>query len=222
MRTPVILLLPMFFMLSACSSDKNKDQAAITPIPVKIGTTKRLQDRETITVSGTGSTSGKANDWPRLIRLIMLFLPRRPRPNWNRPGLVAAIYPGSTSEQVEKQVTKTLEKHIFKFPEVRISGDDIHELKRLGSQVQGILAGVPFSQFVHQDYYNDSYMVEVNVNKELANRLGITDASVSRLLAGAFDGGPVSTFWEGDRPVTIMLRLDQDSRPHIAMYSIPT
>lgn len=36
-----------------------------------------------------------------------------------RTGLVAALYPGATSEQVEKQVTKTLEKHIFKFPEVR-------------------------------------------------------------------------------------------------------
>ena len=35
------------------------------------------------------------------------------------PGLVIALYPGATSEQVEKQVTKTLEKHIFKFPEVR-------------------------------------------------------------------------------------------------------
>lgn len=30
-----------------------------------------------------------------------------------------SLYPGATSDQVEKQVTKTLEKHIFKFPEVR-------------------------------------------------------------------------------------------------------
>ncbi len=96
--------------------------------------------------------------------------------------------------------------------EVRISGDDIGELKRLGSEVQGIFAAVPFSQFVHQDYYNDSALVDINVNNELANRLGISDASVSRLLAGAFDGAPVSTFWEGDRPISIMLRLDQESR----------
>ena len=59
-------------------------------------------------------------------------------------------------------------------------------------------------------------MVDVNVNDELANRLGITNASVSKLLAGAFDGAPVSTFWEGDRPVTIMLRLDQASRSSFA------
>ena len=36
-----------------------------------------------------------------------------------RTGIVLALYPGATSEQVEKQVTKTLERHIFKFPEVR-------------------------------------------------------------------------------------------------------
>ena len=96
--------------------------------------------------------------------------------------------------------------------EVRISGDDISELKRLGSQVEAILSSVPFSTYIHQDFYNDSSLLDVNINNELANRLGITNSSVSRLLQGAFDGGPVSTFWEGDRPVTIMLRLDQESR----------
>ncbi len=93
--------------------------------------------------------------------------------------------------------------------EVRISGDDIAELKRLGGQVQGILEGISISQFVLDDYFNDSYMLDVNVNDELANRLGITDASVSQIFAGAFDGAPVSTFWEGDRAVSIKLRLDQ-------------
>jgi multidrug efflux pump subunit AcrB/outer membrane protein TolC len=96
--------------------------------------------------------------------------------------------------------------------EVRISGDDIAELKRLGSQVEAILSSVPFSMYVHQDFFNDSCLLDVNINNELANRLGITDSSVSRTLKGAFDGGAVSTFWEGDRPVTIMLRLDRESR----------
>src|SRR6185369_13468433 len=79
-------------------------------------------------------------------------------------------------------------------------------------QVQGILEGVPFADYVFRDYFNDSYRVDVKVNNELANRLGITDASVSDTLSGAFDGAAVSTFWEGDRPVTIKLRLDQGSR----------
>ena len=96
--------------------------------------------------------------------------------------------------------------------EVRISGDDVGELKRLGEQVQGILESVSNTQYVFRDYFNDSYMVDVKVNDELANRLGITDASVSQTLSGAFDGAAVNTFWEGDRPVTIKLRLDPASR----------
>jgi len=100
--------------------------------------------------------------------------------------------------------------------EVRISGDDIGELKRLGEQVQGILEGVSFADYVFRDYFNDSYRVDVKVNDELANRLGISDASVSQTLSGAFDGAAVSTFWEGDRPVSIKLRLDQPSRSSFA------
>lgn len=96
--------------------------------------------------------------------------------------------------------------------EVRISGDDITELKQLGEKVQGILENTTHTDYVFRDYFNDSYMVDVKVNDELANRLGITDASVSQTLAGAFDGAAVSTFWEGDRPVTINLRLDPASR----------
>jgi multidrug efflux pump subunit AcrB/outer membrane protein TolC len=96
--------------------------------------------------------------------------------------------------------------------EIRVSGDDIGELKRLGSRIEAIVSAVPYAQFVHQDYYNDTAMVDVNVNNELANRLGITEQSVSRMLYGAFDGGPVDTFWEGDRAVSIMLRLDRKSR----------
>lgn len=96
--------------------------------------------------------------------------------------------------------------------EVRISGDDIEVLKGLGEQVQGILENIQQRDYVFRDYFNDSYMVDVKVNDELANRLGLTEASVSQTLSGAFDGAAVSTFWEGDRPVTIKLRLDQASR----------
>jgi multidrug efflux pump subunit AcrB/outer membrane protein TolC len=100
--------------------------------------------------------------------------------------------------------------------EIRISGDDIGELKRLGGKVQEILDSVSSSQFVHRDYFNDSYRVDVKVDDELANRLGITEASLSNTLSSAFNGAAVSTFWEGDRAVTIKLRLDPASRSSYA------
>jgi len=120
-----------------------------------------------------------------------------------RPSL-AALAPEAMVIVKELQQGAQMEAPI----EVRISGYDIAELKLLGGKVQEILASVSSSQYVYRDYFNDSMMVNVNVNDELANRLGITEASVSQILSGGFDGGAVSTFWEGDRAITIKLRLD--------------
>ncbi len=96
--------------------------------------------------------------------------------------------------------------------EVRISGEDIAQLKVLGRQIEDIFRADRRSRYVHTDYRNDSAMVDVNLNTELASRLGMTHAGVSKLLSGAFDGTPVSTFWEGDRAVNILLRVDPEHR----------
>lgn len=103
--------------------------------------------------------------------------------------------------------------------EVRIVGEDIQELKRIGSEIESLLVHAPFSVFVHRDYFNESCMVDVKVNEELANRLGITNSNVSQIVAGAFDGAPVGTFWEGDRSVRILLRLTQTARSSFGSVS---
>jgi len=94
--------------------------------------------------------------------------------------------------------------------EIRISGDDMATLKQIGTEVENMLRAEPSSQFVHRDYYNDTYRVDIDVNNELANRLGLTNGAVSQTLAGGFEGQQTGIFWEGDRAVTLLLRLDKD------------
>ena len=96
--------------------------------------------------------------------------------------------------------------------EIRIAGERIDELKRIGADVASIIGEVPFSRYVHRDYFNEAVMADVEIDTELANRVGLTNAMVARTLSGAFDGLPVSIFWEGDRPVIIRLRLEADQR----------
>jgi multidrug efflux pump subunit AcrB/outer membrane protein TolC len=121
---------------------------------------------------------------------------------------LAAVAPEALVIVKELQQGMTLEAPV----EVRVSGDDIAELQQIGTRVQEILHRVPYAQLIHNDYFGDSYMVDVDINTEVSNRLGLTNASVSSLLAGALNGSPVSTFWEGDRAVTILLRLDAARR----------
>src|SRR5260370_4300705 len=118
------------------------------------------------------------------------------------------VAPGALTMVKELQQGTQIESPV----EVRISGEDIAVLKTLSSRVKGILNDVPFAAYVRDDYYDDSWYAGVNVRIEEANRLGLTNAGIASQLAGAFSGAPVTTFWEGDRQVNVLLRLDADQR----------
>ena len=50
----------------------------------------------------------------------LLTMPRREDPKITiRTGIVAAIYPGATAPEVEDEVTRKIEEHLFHFEEVR-------------------------------------------------------------------------------------------------------
>ena len=96
--------------------------------------------------------------------------------------------------------------------EVRISGDDIATLETLGNQVEDIFRHTPGATYIHTDWHEDAWQVGLNVREEVANRMGLTNAAIAQQLAAGFEGAPVTTFWEGDRDVNVVLRLDPADR----------
>jgi multidrug efflux pump subunit AcrB len=96
--------------------------------------------------------------------------------------------------------------------EVRISGDDIATLETLGNQAENILQHTPGATYIHTDWHEDAWQVGVNVREEVANRMGLTNGVIAQQLAAGFEGAPVTTFWEGDRGVDVVLRLDPQNR----------
>lgn len=96
--------------------------------------------------------------------------------------------------------------------EVRIVGDDEHELRALGDQVVEVLRHTQGATYIHTDWHEDEWKLKVNLREEVANRMGLTDAGVTQQLGGAFEGAPVTQVWEGDRAVDVALRLDAPKR----------
>ena len=96
--------------------------------------------------------------------------------------------------------------------EVRISGPETETLKDLATRVSDVLSATPGSFMVRHDFREDLYALEVDLEPDVASRMGMTSTNVSTSLAGTFLGMPVSTFWEGDRAVDIVLRLDESHR----------
>jgi multidrug efflux pump subunit AcrB/outer membrane protein TolC len=96
--------------------------------------------------------------------------------------------------------------------EVRLTGDDEHVLRYWGDRVQQLLERTPGSLDVHSDWREDAYRMKVNLREEVANRLGFTNATIGRELAGGFEGEPVTTYWEGERDIAVALRLEPARR----------
>lgn len=95
--------------------------------------------------------------------------------------------------------------------EVRISGDNIQKLREIGEQVKAILKSKPGSYLVHDDFHEDFYGVNIKL-KENAARLGFTTSSVSQIVYTGFKGYAVSSMYEGDKSVDIVLRMDSVKR----------
>lgn len=95
--------------------------------------------------------------------------------------------------------------------EVRIIGDELSQLKRIGITIQDILQKAKGSAMVRTDFREDYYGIGINLNDE-ANRLGFTTTSIAKMVYTGFSGYPVSTMYEGNNPVDIVLRLDEKSR----------
>ncbi|HJT73035.1 MAG TPA: efflux RND transporter permease subunit, partial [Chitinophaga sp.] len=95
--------------------------------------------------------------------------------------------------------------------EVRVIGDDINRLKQIGAQVQQIIQQTPGSAIVRSDFREDYYGIGIQLKDE-ANRLGFATSSIAQSVYIGFSGAPVSTMYEGNNPVDIVLQLDEENR----------
>ncbi|HEX8907196.1 MAG TPA: efflux RND transporter permease subunit, partial [Longimicrobiaceae bacterium] len=91
--------------------------------------------------------------------------------------------------------------------EVRLVGQDMAAVRQAGEEVARVLRATPGSEYVHTDWREDVYGLTVDLREEVAGRLGITDADVAQQLQAGLRGAPLSTFWEGSRPVDIVFSL---------------
>ena len=96
--------------------------------------------------------------------------------------------------------------------EVRIVGPDAGPLRVLGDKVEEMLRHTPGARYIHTDWHEDALQMGVQVREEVASRMGLTDAAIAQQLAGGFEGAPLTTMWEGDRGVDVVLRLDPADR----------
>jgi multidrug efflux pump subunit AcrB len=96
--------------------------------------------------------------------------------------------------------------------EIRISGDNIPELKQAGREVADIFRNIEGAQWVRTDFKEAQQAVQLDLKQDAASRLGFSKTFLDLSLMLGTKGFPVSTVWEGDYPVAVNLRVNERTK----------
>ncbi|MDK2966049.1 efflux RND transporter permease subunit [Lacrimispora sp.] len=95
--------------------------------------------------------------------------------------------------------------------QVRISGDDIEQLRSIAAEIEERCRTVPGTRNIEDNYGDNSYRLNVNVNEEKANLVGITNYDVASTVRMAVNGLEILKMKQKD--------LEKNSLPVIAKIS---
>jgi multidrug efflux pump subunit AcrB len=93
---------------------------------------------------------------------------------------------------------------------------EIQTLRALASQVINVVGQSPGIAVLRDDWAPDSPQVEIEIDPDRANVVGITNADIANSSAAAITGAPVGTFKEGDKSIPIIARLRPQDRAQLS------
>lgn len=93
--------------------------------------------------------------------------------------------------------------------EIRISGDSLNVLRQAADKVAACMRQTEGLQLVRTNFEEPQPGVSITLNEAESNRLGINKALLTACLAVHYGPGvPVTSLWEGDYPVGVVLKTD--------------
>ena len=99
---------------------------------------------------------------------------------------------------------------------VKIYGDDLDTLVRIGSQVESLLQSVPGNADVQTEQVTGLPMLTVTPDRMRLARFGVNVADIQHTLSTAVGGHEAGRIFEGDRRFDVVVRLHDDRREDIA------
>ncbi len=93
---------------------------------------------------------------------------------------------------------------------LRISGEDAGTLRATSERVQKILRAIPLVTRVRDNWGEDRFNVQLNVNSDRANLAGLTNLDIADASAGAIAGTTLTVLREGDKQIPVVARLRSD------------
>ena len=97
-----------------------------------------------------------------------------------------------------------------------VTGPDSRELERIGEEAIEILEGVPGLSQVTSPLARAPEMIEVSVDRELANGLGVSTEAIQRSIAWILGGWPLPRYQEEGREIPLIIEYDEEETAGLA------
>ena len=89
--------------------------------------------------------------------------------------------------------------------EVRFCGNDLQKMEALSDTLKAYMNTLPEVTWVHSDYDESTPNVKIRLKPDEASQLGITQSMLSIYLSGALGGQTLTSVWEGDYKIPVVL-----------------
>ena len=157
-------------------------------------------------------------------RFHTVYAPQMPRANFGQL-LVNTISNEATKEIVADYQTeytdRYAEAHVkwkilaMQFTpspiEIRISSDSINDIHKVEESIFEIINKTAGVAWARTDWDQKQQNIHVDIDKDKANRLGLSKSLIATSLMANNSGLPLTTIWEGDYPIDVELTMDSKS-----------
>jgi multidrug efflux pump subunit AcrB len=93
---------------------------------------------------------------------------------------------------------------------LRISGEDSATLRVTAERVQKVLRDIPLVTRVRENWGEDRFNVQLNVNSDRANLAGVSNRDIADASSAAIVGTQLTTLREGDKQIPVVARMRTD------------
>jgi len=95
---------------------------------------------------------------------------------------------------------------------VKVYGPDVHEIERLGIEVESILRAVPGTRSVFAERVSGGYFLDFDLKRDHLARFGLTVADAQMIVVSAIGGETVTTTIEGRERYGVSVRYPRELR----------
>ncbi len=125
---------------------------------------------------------------------------------------LSAKVPGARIDVRQLETSRAMDAPV----EVRISGQDIRELRARAEEVKEIFRAIPEADRVRDDWGAESFVANLKVEQDRANLAGLSNLDVAASSAVGISGFEVTSLREGDQQIPIVARLRVEERAKLS------